>query len=812
MIYSFVLILFLRKLRETNGLCLGPVHFAEFWDYLRQQQRQKVLLLFGYLTDNRHIRNGNDAAHLLLEVIETLEAEGAPESATPSSSAPRSSSSTMEQQRGIDGLPTLTNSDESSKKPNRSYGNECRSTDIVKQDEDTGVISEVLATRLPSLILPVEEWIDRINDRLRDRLALSIGSTIGHRPQIRLLGRYNTSATTFHAEMDVTHRRVEYLLPADFLYGNGFPNTMEDWKKSRKSFFQALPFFADETNGAVGHDCRNGPPSSQRIRPELETLQYMHTLKKIMKIFAATENDTLSLEREHKSKDDDNENYRANPDVPKKTRSRKKNKFYKPKTSNASVSVEPNGKQSENAPVSHSTRRRRFHNFSPTALAHEYLAYRKMDRLYHRATLRYKMLPDGTASRCDDDINQRPFLVISMSTDMFLTGQATRMVGVIIAIIRGLVEPDIMNALFDEQYPHLFPTPPAPHFGLYAVDAHYANWEGKLKAILSPRKATRDIAEGFCNEATLRRFNDWREEYRQVVAATWLASGIHDDGRLVAEQKWTEEILEPWTKRANEQFAEYRTWKALSGNSVVAMRKQEDDDIKLDDLTAPLPLLESIDIAVPVLYEKVLFYLRQADASGSWPATTPKRQLVMVSTVSENATDVDKSGASTDLVSAIIKAKSNKEHRMSAYAFVEGEGGASGSFSVGAMPGEQCTQPKANLMFPELMKAAFELELVLRPDREPSSTIAINRNAQFRPHTDIGAGAGQSRSLIVGLGDYVGGELVVEGEKKDIRYKPVEFNGWKQRHWTMPFKGERYSLVWFTPKGCEGVHGIDLCQ
>jgi hypothetical protein len=80
------------------------------------------------------------------------------------------------------------------------------------------------------------------------------------------------------------------------------------------------------------------------------------------------------------------------------------------------------------------------------------------------------------------------------------------------------------------------------------------------------------------------------------------------------------------------------------------------------------------------------------------------------------------------------------------------------------------------------MKAAFELEIVVCPDREPSSTIAVNRNAQFRPHTDSASGAGHSTSLIVGLGTYSGGALVVEGEVKDIRYEAVEFNGWKQRH------------------------------
>ena len=56
--------------------------------------------------------------------------------------------------------------------------------------------------------------------------------------------------------------------------------------------------------------------------------------------------------------------------------------------------------------------------------------------------------------------------------------------------------------------------------------------------------------------------------------------------------------------------------------------------------------------------------------------------------------------------------------------------------------------------------------------------------------------------MIVGLGDYSGGELVVEGELHDIRYKPLEFDGWQRKHWTAPFTGERYSLVWYTPCGC----------
>ena len=39
----------------------------------------------------------------------------------------------------------------------------------------------------------------------------------------------------------------------------------------------------------------------------------------------------------------------------------------------------------------------------------------------------------------------------------------------------------------------------------------------------------------------------------------------------------------------------------------------------------------------------------------------------------------------------------------------------------------------------------------------------------------------------------------MERVEKNIRYAPLEFDGWRERHWTLPFKGERFSLVWFTP-------------
>ena len=169
------------------------------------------------------------------------------------------------------------------------------------------------------------------------------------------------------------------------------------------------------------------------------------------------------------------------------------------------------------------------------------------------------------------------------------------------------------------------------------------------------------------------------------------------------------------------------------------------------DGTAP------VSSRVPGPFATVVELLRKMDVDGVWPATGPNRQKR-----------------------------------------IQGSGT---SFTLGGMPPDM-KQPNANELFPDLLAACFRLEADLMPLRDPSSTVVVNKNAQFVPHTDSGAGHGQSKSMIVGLGTYSGGELVVEGDVHDIRYRCLEFDGWKQRHWTQPFAGERYSIVFFTPHGC----------
>lgn len=917
-----------RHLKDTNGACLSPADHADFVKFVRNRDRTKALLLYGYIPSQEClqlevaavtsskglIRNGDDAAQVLLEVVEqvTMGTDDDDDDDDDPEQQPQPPDSTND---GVNNNRiTLIN---------RSYGCKSRNSECVAQDDGTGAITEVLTTKLPSLCggeAETDAWIDQINQALQERLQQDTA-------HIHLLARLELSHKKFHAEMDVTHRRVDYLLPADFLFHDKLEHV-----QSRRDYFLSTfePFCSGHNpypNNNINNDNSNNNnnnkddhpdendddatttpqedlrptktshPSTittdtmvKETRRDTQTIFYLHSIKKMMQRLttpiveldmddaaAVMEKDFNQQKRkrnrstqerhlQHQQQkkqpidikppkvkvvdvasdatlprmmasvesapdEEDATKHEAAPGLEQKEASGhdKKESTLKKSAVTKEKSSTTASKKGKNL-----LRRRRFHNFTPRVMAHEFLAYRRMDRLYHRATIRIPFSPQPKAVSETLVDNQPlppptsrampltyPFVALSMSGDMFLMGQACRVVGLLIALVRGIIDVDIIDCIFDEAFPHLVPVPPAPSLGLLAGEAAYMTWEGRSELILTPRRCDR-YPKGFNQPSTLRKVEEWQKQAHQHIAEAWLNLGFDLDGRLTAERIWTETVLEPWAVRAREQLEEYRTWKSMNqdvattataSSDAEPVEQLESENSNAGIVTPPMPSLSSIDTTVPTLYQKVLECLRQADASGLWPTTTPKRQLVMVTTPKEIA--CDNGGAMSNnndsLMVAHIKAKQNKRVQSSAYTYVEGEGGASGSFSVGAMPGDLCLQPKGNKLFPELMKAAFELEIALCPHRPPSSTIAINRNAQFRPHTDSGAGAGQSTSLIVGLGDYVGGELVVEGQKKDIRYQPIEFNGWKQRHWTMPFQGERFTLVWFTPKGCEDVRGIDLC-
>lgn len=98
-----------------------------------------------------------------------------------------------------------------------------------------------------------------------------------------------------------------------------------------------------------------------------------------------------------------------------------------------------------------------------------------------------------------------------------------------------------------------------------------------------------------------------------------------------------------------------------------------------------------------------------------------------------------------------------------------------------------------NKKFPELWKECQEAIKIFAPDFD-SDCVMINHNTESRPHLDS---RNIGDSIIVGLGGYEDGELVVDGEEYDIRHKPIKFNGSKLEHWNKKWNGDRWSIIWF---------------
>ena len=850
-----------RHLSATHAACLSEPDRHDYMVHMaKNQKREKVILLYGYwippiyefpfesanATAPDVIRNGEDIAELILQLVENHStSDDGDDDVAANSSTTAAVTSTASLQNRPNNL--------SSMKSNRSYGH-VRS-DVLAQENGTSAVTEVLCAKLLPLVSgsdgkkrAVSDWIASTQQRLSDRL-----SSLSSRAEIRLFGRQVMPMGKFNAEMDVSHRRVEYLLPAEFVLPKRLLPELPSFTEEARHRLGGKPNVVGEgkcnnddddndddeaEDNVVVNPAQQASASTSFQRPNDEILNILTRFKRLMKCLTTIVVDldvadaAAVFEKQfHDQKRKKQLDFRNNK---KKHGNKRKDNtdstiplamdavecFKSDENDDTEEIIEPDGntndrgtgkkrERKDKAPPTKMKndkvlRRKRYHNFTPTVMAHEYLSYRRMDRFYHRATFR---LDQSEEEKC------RPYFALSMSGDMFLTGQACRIVGLFVAIARGMIDEDFIECVFDEKYPHLVPTPPLPNFASYASDVYYITIEGKVKSILTPRIIDR-YENGWNDIATTQSVREWQAKLRYNVANSWAKLGITTDGTLMAEQNWMDSILQPWAVRAQDQLNEYRNWKQqlnLATDTHDSLPSSYPGNISHEATPSAILPLDGVDPTVPPLFEKVLFYLRRANESGLWPSTTPKRQLVMISNVATTSDGEEAlvQPASSSLSMAHSKARHNKMSKSSAYVYVEGQGGASGSFSLGAMPGDKCEQPKGNTLFPELMKAAFELEVALCPNRAPSSTIAVNRNAQFRPHTDSGAGAGQSTSLIVGIGTYTGGELMVEGTMMDIRYKPVEFDGWKQRHWTMPFQGERYSLVWFTPKGCEGVDFIN---
>ena len=105
-------------------------------------------------------------------------------------------------------------------------------------------------------------------------------------------------------------------------------------------------------------------------------------------------------------------------------------------------------------------------------------------------------------------------------------------------------------------------------------------------------------------------------------------------------------------------------------------------------------------------------------------------------------------------------------------------------------------EPKYKKLFRESKKL-----MRLKDPKFKFTSIQYNKNHRAARHRDA---KNTGVSYIVGLGDYKGGELIIFDEdeknpvKHDIKGKFNTFDGSKYPHETAPFKGERYTLVFYS--------------
>ena len=83
------------------------------------------------------------------------------------------------------------------------------------------------------------------------------------------------------------------------------------------------------------------------------------------------------------------------------------------------------------------------------------------------------------------------------------------------------------------------------------------------------------------------------------------------------------------------------------------------------------------------------------------------------------------------------------------------------------------------------------------------NSVIINKNNQFGIHKDKNNKEG-TQSMVIGLGEYEGGELNIYNEEQqillseDVRYRPFIYDLRNTYHSVSKFTGERYSMVFYT--------------
>ena len=408
---------------------------------------------------------------------------------------------------------------------------------------------------------------------------------------------------------------------------------------------------------------------------------------------------------------------------------------------------------------------------------------------------------DGEETLDDADDIQGMHAILEFRGDGFLLGQIPRILSSVIAMSNGWLPENFFEvATRPDIYVRTPPMPPFLDGRLYFHSSRYHFHEliGNT---------------GGAFEDTIRGGSNTEKEWDKYLCNALLARASTNN--KILEEKWLLQLRDEVSPDIQKQLEKVLDDNILEKSLALDCRNEK-------DVESPTQLYTTSPTGA---FSATLDLLRDVVSSGKWPATSGARSRVIKSP-SQGLSDL-----STKSSNNILSSKKGAV----ASAF-PGNGISSGSFTVMNEElwdsGSRISLPNANSFFPDLARSVFLLEKEIieksilplpsadgmnrqsspSTPRQPSTHCAVNRNAQFTPHVDSGRGQGQSLSMIVGLGNYTGGEILVEGNPYDIRYHALEFDGWKQLHWTAQFQGERYSLVWFSPEVQKESDQIDQVE
>jgi tRNA U38,U39,U40 pseudouridine synthase TruA len=427
--------------------------------------------------------------------------------------------------------------------------------------------------------------------------------------------------------------------------------------------------------------------------------------------------------------------------------------------------------------------RKAFHNFADPTLKGK--ASPNHDPVW-RALDQVKLV-DFIASQYSHDL----VAVIEFRGDGFVKEQIRRLVGSLVAVFNGWL-PDNFFDLATRPDVVLLETPLAPdnHSYLAAARFHYyelVNNHGLFSCKRhQPQPHFLFPSSHTTTTGSRKSYHENRDVERDQMQKKWIRhvqQALLQLSDLYKEKCWINNLRDTIAPRIVASLKNVY-FSHLDHNTSC----QKGDSASTKSLSYKGNHDAAANSDVPSVYHNTLMLLRSIHSTKKWPTTSNARSRVIAASSFDSASSGAKQGGDIGGSFTVVNSKLAKENsKINSIAL-----------------------PHSNFLFPELVEAVFELEKMLNDlsgaaeiqssSRPPSTHCAINCNAQFLPHVDSGRGKGQSLSMIVGLGEYSGGELIIEGVPYDIKFKPMEFDGWKLRHWTAPFEGERYSLVWFTPE------------